>query len=146
MATHNHNTDTKPSAIGAILHHKCPSCRKGDMYCQHSIFPMKTMLDMPEKCAECGQPMEPQIGFYYGTGYVSYALSVALFIFNLVWYWALFGLSYKDNSILYYLVTSIGIVLLVQPYIMRISRVLYLYMFVRYGAHTKEAQDTSPAV
>lgn len=92
---------------------------------------------MPDECPVCGQKMEPQIGFYYGTGYVSYALSVALFAFNLVWYWAFFGLSYKDYSIFYYLIISTSIVLLLQPFIMRISRVLYLYMFVRYGAHNK---------
>ncbi len=131
----------KPSAIKAIFNMQCPSCRKGHMYKQNSIFPMSTMLDMPDECPECGQKMEPEIGFYFGTGYVSYALSVALFGFNLVWYWTLIGLSYKDNSIIYYLITSISIVLLMQPYIMRISRVLYLYIFVRYGAHTKEKTD-----
>lgn len=107
------------------------------MYTQNGIFPLKTMLDMPAECPVCGQKMEPQVGFYFGTGYVSYALSVALFVFNLVWYWFFFGLSYKDNSIVYYLITSISIVILLQPSIMRISRVLYLYMFVRYGAHRK---------
>jgi hypothetical protein len=112
---------------------KCPNCRKGNMYNQKGIFPMNHMLDMPERCSCCGQKMEIEVGFYFGTGYVSYALSVALFIFNLIWYWAIFGITYKDNSIFIYLFTSIAIVLLCQPYIMRISRVLYLYMFVKYG-------------
>ena len=133
----------RPSVIGAICGMKCPSCREGKMYKQDGIFPLKSMLDMPDECPVCGQKMEPQVGFYFGTGYVSYALSVALFVFNLVWYWLLFGLSYMDNSILYYLVTSISIVLLLQPFIMRISRVLYLYIFVRYGAH-KKAEPGAP--
>ncbi len=132
----------KPSLIGAIAHMKCPSCRKGKMFNQKSIFPLNKMMEMPEECPVCGQKMEPQIGFYYGTGYVSYALSVALFAFNLVWYWAFFGLSYKDYSIFYYLITSTAIVLALQPFMMRISRVLYLYMFVRYGAHTKSKEAT----
>lgn len=91
---------------------------------------------MPERCAVCGQKMEIEVGFYYGTGYVSYGLSVALFFFNLVWYWGIFGLSYKDNSIFYYLITSIAIVTILQPWLMRISRVLYLYMFVKYDRGT----------
>lgn len=139
----SHDTNGKPSVIGAICGMKCPSCREGKMYKQSGIFPMKTMLDMPEECPVCGQKMEPQVGFYFGTGYVSYALSVALFVFNLVWYWFFFGLSVMDNSIFYYLITSIAIVILLQPYIMRISRVLYLYMFVRYGAH-KKAEPVAP--
>jgi len=90
-------------------------------------------MDMPEKCSECGQKMELETGFYYGTGYVSYALSVAFFVFNLVWYWLFIGLSFRDNSIFHYLITSITLIILAQPWIMRISRVLYLYMFVKYG-------------
>ena len=137
------NTEQKPSTIKAIFSMQCPSCRKGHMFDQKSMFPLKTMLNMPEECPVCGQKMEPQTGFYFGTGYVSYALSVGLFAFNLIWYWTFFGISYKDNSIFYYLISSISIVVLMQPYIMRISRVLYLYMFVRYGAH-KKSEVTNP--
>ncbi len=130
--------ENKPAALPAILHNKCPNCRKGSMFTQKRIFPLSHMLEMPDHCPECGQKMEIQPGFYYGTGYVSYALSVALFMFNLVWYWMFFGLSYKDNSIFHYLITSIAIVLLVQPYMMRISRVLYLWMFVRYDSYRRD--------
>jgi len=87
---------------------------------------------MPERCEVCGQKMELEVGFYYGTGYVSYALSVALLAAVFVAYWVLLGLSYKDNSIFYALGTAIGVVLLLQPWLMRISRVLYLYIFVQY--------------
>jgi uncharacterized protein (DUF983 family) len=132
-----------PNLLTSILKMKCPNCRRGDMFSQKSLFPLKHCLTMPERCANCGQKMELQIGFYYGTGYVSYALSVALFVFNLVWYWALFGISYQDNSIYSYLVTSIAIVLLLQPLIMRLSRVLYLYIFVRYGKGGEAHGDTT---
>jgi hypothetical protein len=127
---------SKPALLPSILKMKCPNCRKGDMFCNKSIFPLKDILKMPERCTVCGQKMEIEVGFYYGTGYVSYALSVGLFFFNLVWYWGIFGLSYKDNSIFYYLITSVTIVILLQPWLMRISRVLYLYMFVKYGKGT----------
>lgn len=123
----------KPALLPSILKMNCPNCRKGKMFTNKSIFPFSHMLDMPNNCPVCGQKMEIEPGFYYGTGYVSYGLSVGLFFFNLVWYWLIFGISYKDNSIFYYLITSIVIVILLQPWIMRYSRVLYLYMFVRYG-------------
>ena len=133
--------DSKPSRMKAIFKMKCPSCRKGDMYCQKSIFPLSKMMEMPEQCPVCGQKMELQIGFYYGTGYVSYAISVLLFALNLVWYWAIFGISYKDNSIFYYLATSISVVIVLQPLIMRYSRVLYIYLFVKYGAYQLKNTD-----
>ena len=90
------------------------------------------MMDMPEECPVCRQKMELETGFYFGTGYVSYALSVALFGFNFAWYSLIFGISFKDNSPFTYLAVSIAIILILQPWLMRISRVLYLYAFVKY--------------
>lgn len=129
--------DKVPGLVPSILKMKCPNCRKGHMFTNKSIFPLNKMLDMPETCPVCGQKYELEVGFYYGTGYVSYALSVGLFIINAIWYWLIFGLSYMDNSIYYYLITSVSIVVVLQPWLMRISRVLYLNMFVKYGEGTK---------
>ena len=123
----------KPAALPAILNMKCPNCRRGRMFIQPGIFPLKGMMNMPERCEVCGQKMELEVGFYYGTGYVSYGLTVALLSLCFVAYWLTFGLSYKDNSIFYALGISVGLVLLLQPWLMRISRVLYLWMFVKYG-------------
>jgi hypothetical protein len=103
------------------------------MFNNKSVFPLGSMLSMPEKCTECGQLMELEPGFYYGTGYVSYGLTVALLAAVFVAYWVLIGLNYKDNSIFIALSVAVGLCLLLQPWIMRISRVLYLYMFVRFG-------------
>ncbi len=122
-----------PALLPSILKMKCPNCRKGNMFKTPSIFPLKRLLEMPERCTDCGQKMELEVGFYYGTGYVSYALTVGLIGFCFVAYWVIFGLSYKDYSIFYALGSSVGISVLLQPWLMRISRVIYLYMFVKYG-------------
>ncbi len=103
---------------------------------------MKDMLKMPERCPECGQKMELEVGFYYGTGYVSYGLSVAIAVFNIVWYSVLVGFSWQDNSVWWYLGITIVMLLLLQPLLMRISRVIYLYMFVKYGS-TPKMSDSS---
>lgn len=126
-----------PALVPSIAKMKCPNCRKGHMFTNKSVFPLNKMLDMPERCPVCGQKFELEVGFYYGTGYVSYALSVGLFFFNLIWYWLIFGLSFQDNSMIYYFITSTVIVVLLQPWLMRISRVLYLNMFVGYGKGSK---------
>lgn len=103
------------------------------MFSNGSIFPLNKLLEMPVRCEKCGQRMELEPGFYYGTGYVSYALTVALLATVFVAYWVLIGLSYQDNSIFIALGLSVSAVLVLQPWLMRISRVLYLYMFVKYG-------------
>lgn len=127
----------KPGLLSSMLRMKCPNCRRGDMYLQKGIFPLKTMMDMPVHCPECGQKMEIEVGFYYGTGYVSYALSVGIAVFNAVWYTLLVGFSWKDNSIWWYMGITVGMLVLLQPWLMRLSRVLYLYMFVKYGSYRK---------
>ncbi len=113
-----------------IFKMQCPDCGKSNMFINKSIFPLNHVLDMPEHCKECGLKMEPETGFYFGTGYVSYAISLILFFINLVWYWLIFGIHINDNSVLYYLITSISIVIFCQPWIMRISRVIYLSIYV----------------
>ncbi|GAA4455012.1 hypothetical protein GCM10023092_17950 [Rurimicrobium arvi] len=117
------------------------------MFINKSIFPLSSLLKMPERCACCGQRMELEPGFYYGTGYVSYALTVGLLGTVFVAYWVIMGLSYQDNSIFIALGLSVFVVLLLQPWLMRISRVLYLYMFVKYGKGqgADTTQDEVPA-
>ena len=127
------DTENKPALIPSMLRMKCPNCRKGNMFINKSLFPLNHMLDMPERCTVCGQKMELEVGFYYGTGYVSYGLSVGITflvagLFALTW-----GFSFRDYSIFYFLGIDIFLLILMQPWLMRISRVIYLYMFVKYG-------------
>ncbi|WP_129022181.1 DUF983 domain-containing protein [Edaphocola flava] len=134
----------EPSLLAAVAGMKCPNCRKGKMFSNKSVFPFKKMLDMPERCAECGQKMEIEPGFYYGTGYVSYGLSIALTVFNLVWFLIFIGIDFRDNSLFWFIGVDVVIVLLLQPWIMRYSRVVYLSMFVKYGSYDKNDDQHIP--
>ncbi|HRP90656.1 MAG TPA: DUF983 domain-containing protein [Edaphocola sp.] len=127
-----------PSVLLSIIQEKCPNCRKGKMFKNKSIFPLKEMMEMPETCEHCGQKMEIEPGFYYGTGYVSYGLTIGLIVFNLIWYSIFIGINFKDNSIFWFLGVCTALIFLFQPYIMRYSRVLYLYMFVQYQSFDKD--------
>ncbi len=103
------------------------------MFVRPSIFPLKKLLDMPERCPECGQKMELEPGFYYGTGYVSYGLSVGITFLVAILFHLIVGFSFRDYSIYWFLGIDIFLLIVLQPWLMRISRVLYLYMFVKYG-------------
>lgn len=122
-----------PNKYASMAAMKCPNCRKGNMYTTNSIFPLGKLLDMPERCPNCNQKYEIEPGFWYGTGYVSYAISVGL-IFCLAVIFALtVGFSWKNNSIYIFIGVMIAAMVILQPWIMRYSRVLYLYVFVKYG-------------
>jgi len=92
---------------------------------------------MPGKCPECGQPFELEVGFWYGTGYVSYVLTVALTAMSLVAWWLIIGFS-SDNRFFWWLGINSVALIIIQPWLMRISRVIYLYFFVRYNKDYKE--------
>jgi hypothetical protein len=127
----------KPNFFWSILTMKCPHCRRGTMFNNGNPWRLKKVFDMPVHCAECGQQFELEPGFWYGTGYVSYALSVALSVASFVAWFVLIGMSTKDNRFFWWLGTNIFLLIFLQPWLMRLSRVIYLYFFVRYDANYK---------
>jgi hypothetical protein len=108
------------------------------MFNNNNPWNLRKTLSMPEKCPVCRQPFELEPGFYYGTGYVSYALSVAYLITTFVAWWVLIGFSINDNRFFWWMGTAIVTLILLQPWIMRLSRVVYLYFFVRYTDKYKD--------
>ncbi len=125
-----------PSRIWSTLSLKCPRCRNGYLFTQHNPFQLKKVLDMHKSCPRCGQRTELEPGFWFGTGYVSYVLSVGISAANLAWFWLLIGITWRNSSIFWYLGVNALILLLLQPWLMRLSRVIYLSLFVHYDPQT----------
>ena len=131
----------KPSFLVAMFSMKCPSCRKSTVFVNKSMFPLGKCLALKDECEVCGQRMKSESN---NGGGINYALTMILFFLNLLWYWPIFGLSYKDNSVFYFLGISIVIVLLAQPYLMRLSRMMYLYMYTAFGNSRRVNIDEIP--
>ena len=93
---------------------------------------------MNETCPCCGQPTEIEVGFYYGTSYVSYALTVAYSVATFIAWWVLLGFSLYNNSIIYWIIFNAISLLVLQPPFMRLSRSLWLSWFVKYDPDWKE--------
>ena len=92
---------------------------------------------MYERCPECGQPYELEVGFWYGTGFVSYGLSIALTVVSFVAWYIFIGMSVRDNRFFWWMGINIGLLIVLQPWLMRLSRVIYLYFFVKYDPNYK---------
>lgn len=129
----------KPNYLWSLLTMKCPRCRRGAMFTQPNAWKLKEVTKMPETCPECGQPYELEVGFWYGTGYVSYALSFALSVATFVAWWVLIGMSTRDYRFFWWLAFNAVFLIAMQPWLMRLSRVVWLYFFVRYDAGYKES-------
>jgi len=134
----------KPGYWWSLLHHKCARCRTGNMFQVTNSYDLKRFMKMNDDCPVCSQHMEIEIGFYYGTGYVSYALSVALSATTFVAWWVLIGFSLNDNRVFWWMGINIATLIISQPYLMRLSRALWLSFFVRYNAdwQTEKAERT----
>jgi hypothetical protein len=78
------------------------------------------------------------VGFYYGSSYVSYALTVALSVVTFVLWALLIGFSLKDNRLFYWLAVNGVLLIALQPYIMRVARTGWLAFFVKYDRNWKE--------
>lgn len=128
----------KPSYLLSVLTNKCPRCRQGYIYKDKNAYNLKTTVRMEEKCPECGQPTEIEVGFYYGTGYVSYAISVAVCVASFIAWWVIIGMSLKDNRFFYWLGFNAVLLVAIQPLLMRLSRTLWLSWFVKYNPKWKE--------
>ena len=114
------------SLIKAQFYGKCPRCREGDIF----KYPIRNVLKfsaMYDDCPHCGASFSPEPGFYFGAMFVSYALTVALFIFvGLTLY-----LLFNPSDTVYVIVITLATILF-TPFSFRYSRVLYLYWFGGY--------------
>ena len=122
----------KPNYIVSVLDNRCPRCRTGKIYVSQQPYDFKHTMKMHESCPACGQPTEIEVGFYYGTGYVSYALTVGFSVATLILWWLIIGFSLKDNRFFVWMAVNAALMIILQPIFMRLSRTLWLSWFVGY--------------
>jgi hypothetical protein len=132
-AQHSHS---KPALLPSVLQNKCSRCRRGDLYVSRNPYNLKIFMKMPERCPVCGQLFEIEPGFWYGTGFVSYALAVAVSVATFIAWKVLIGFSLEDNRLFWWMGVNGVILVLVQPLLMRLSRTIWLNFFVRYDPQT----------
>lgn len=118
--------------IASTLGCRCPRCREGKLFTNPIKLNFNKNLQMNKFCPVCGQPTEIEVGFYYGTSYVSYGLTVGLSILSLIVWWLIIGLSVNDNRFFYWLIFNAVLLLIMQPWLMRFSRSLWISWFVSY--------------
>ena len=128
----------KPSYLWSIITMKCPRCRRGQMFRDNNPFKklkLSHIFNMYDNCPVCNQKYDLETGFWYGTGYVSYALAVAVSAITFIAWLILIGVSVDDNRIFAWLIFNCVLLVVIQPWLMRISRAIYLYFFVSYDEH-----------
>ena len=133
----------KPALLWSVLSNRCPRCRNGHLFSHGNPYNLGATVQMPDQCPVCGQRFELQTGFYFGTGFVSYALSVMVLAMVFVAYGVIAGLSYKDNSIFWCLGLSIAVLIVLQPPLQRLSRSIWISFFVKYDKDWQSHKGSS---
>jgi uncharacterized protein (DUF983 family) len=115
------------SALAGILTMRCPKCREGKMFPEGTLYTTRFMK-MNDRCACCGQSFMPEPGYYFGAMFVSYAINAAFFIAV----WLGMYLLMDEITIAAMIIALLVIVLGLLPVTFRLSRVLWIYIFIRY--------------
>ncbi|HEV3327025.1 MAG TPA: DUF983 domain-containing protein [Puia sp.] len=101
-------------------------------------------MKMNEVCPVCGQPFDIEVGFYFGAGIISYALSVALTAATFIGWWLLIGFSLHDNRLFYWISFNAVFLIALQPVLMREARVIWLAFFIRYDSNWRTNLPRKP--
>jgi len=115
------------SKINSVLSGSCPRCQKESMYFDKNPLHLTKVLKMNERCHQCGLKYQLEPSFFYGAMYVSYGLNVAVGIAAFIISFILF-----NASIGYSFIAIIVTLVLMFPFILRLSRNIYINMFVSY--------------
>ena len=123
----NRRMSQRNSLLYSIVAAKCPRCREGNMFPKNTLYTSK-FADMYDSCPCCGQPYEPEPGFFYGAMYVSFALNVAIFLVSLFILY-----QFVEEITMAMMIGVVAVVVIgFLPIIFRLSRSLWINIFIRY--------------
>ena len=99
----------------SLLRQRCPRCRRGRVF--------SGVATMNERCPVCGLQFEREPGYFMGSMYVSYGMSVALlFLLTMLVHWL-----WPDMDLGVALLIAVVLYLPVVPLTWRYSRLVWMY-------------------
>jgi hypothetical protein len=123
----------------AFVHAKCPHCHHGDMFVNKNPYALGQMSEMHLKCPVCNISFFPETGFYWGSMYMSYVLTVMFSAVNVV----LIGLISGWN--MYALIVGNAVMLIIAfPIFFRYSRVLWLQLNMPFDREIYNRLESQP--
>ena len=137
-------THGKPNIVASVLQNKCPRCRRGKLYKFNNPYNLRNFMKMNEACPVCGQPLDMEPGFYYGTNLVSYTVAVLIVVITFILWWIFVGFSLNDSRFFIWMLVASILLVVLQPPLMRLSRTIWLAFFVPYSANWDKGDIVEP--
>ena len=124
--------------LANVLVNRCPACREGRLFQVRNPYRPQTINAMHSACSVCQADFKREPGFYFGAAYVSYALTVALWVAVLVALYTFGALGWITFTGFFdqpevFLISGIVTLVLLLPPLQRLSRSIWIHMFLRYG-------------
>ena len=117
----------KGSKLYSIFTGTCPVCHEGDMYLENNPYKISKIMKMHDNCSNCGKKFKIEPSFFFGAMYVSYGVGIAISVAAFIISYFFIGLD-KNYT---FLVIIISLAILF-PFIVRISRNIWINLFVKY--------------
>ncbi|WP_025763287.1 DUF983 domain-containing protein [Dyadobacter tibetensis] len=121
------------SLASAIVHQKCPRCRKGNLFVKKNPYALNDALKMPDRCAVCGQDFKMEPGFYIGALWTSFPIVIFLMTSLSI----ILLVIVKMDLYPFFAVLTLFLFSL-QPIIIRLGRAIWISIFVEYDPELGE--------
>lgn len=110
----------------SIVGLKCPRCSKGDLFTRKGLIVYKDMVEMPEKCTNCGLKYMLEPGFWLGALWTSYPIVVMIELPFLI-----LALLSEGNTIWIYFSCMLLSLFIAYPLMLRLGRSIWIHINVR---------------
>lgn len=118
----------KGSKLYSILTGSCPNCQQENMYQDSNPYHLSKISDMNKRCGHCNTQYKIEPSFFYGAMFVSYAVGVAIGILVFIISYV-FLKTELSTSFIAIIISQI----IFLPIIFRISRNIWINIFIHYG-------------
>ena len=123
----------KGTKLYSIFTGTCPVCHKGDMYIENNPYKITKIMEMHDHCSNCGKKFKIEPSFFFGAMFVSYAVGTAIAIAAFIIAYFFIGL---DRHYTFFAIIIVLAALF--PFIVRISRNIWINLFVNYNKKIAE--------
>ena len=117
----------KKDKLYGIFKAKCPRCHRGEFFKYKYTYHPGKITKIHDNCPNCDLKYMIEPSFYYGAMYVNYGITVALSISTFLISKLIF-----NSSLLQSFTVIIFALILSAPINLRLSRVIWIYLFVEY--------------
>ena len=117
----------KGSKLYSIFTGSCPKCHEESMYFNKNPYALSETLKIRERCSHCNTKYRLEPSFFFGAMYVSYGVGIAFAVAAFV----ITKLVLDYNLLTTFIVIVITLIVF-GPIIMRISRNIWINMFISY--------------